>query len=237
MNTAQHVYDTLYSHYGPQHWWPVTYEKNIFPTYAGGPINHKQQLEVIFGAILTQNTAWTNVEKAIINLNKYNLINPNKISKIRPQKLAALIRPVGYFNQKAQKLKIFSNYLLKQYDGNLKRMFKKELKELRKELLSIKGIGPETADSILLYAAKKPSFVVDAYTKRIFYRLGIIHNGMMDYNQLQSYFHKNFRGAEKQRTKLFNEYHALMVEHGKKVCRKEPLCSSCVLEKACKKRL
>ena len=237
MNTVELIYTKLYSRYGPQNWWPVTYDKNIFPTYAGGPINHKQQLEVIYGAILTQNTTWANVEKAVINLNKYNLINPNKISKIRPQKLAALIRPVGYFNQKVQKLKIFSNYLLKHYDGNLKKMFKKEAKELRQELLSIKGIGPETADSIILYAANQPSFVIDAYTKRIFYRLGIINNGIKDYDKLQRYFHKNLKGAEKQKTKVFNEYHALIVEHGKKICRKNPLCSSCVLESVCKKRL
>ena len=168
----QKIYNKLYSFLDPQHWWPVTKEKEITPKYHKKiTIFEKQRLEIIFEAILTQNTSWKNVEKAIINLNKNNLIDIEKINKINIKKLAKIIKPAGYFNQKAKKLKNFSYFLFKKYNNDLKKLFNKNIKDLRNELLSVNGIGPETADSIILYAAEKPIFVIDAYTKRIYSRL------------------------------------------------------------------
>ncbi|MBI1935687.1 endonuclease III domain-containing protein [Candidatus Woesearchaeota archaeon] len=226
MNKIYSIYTNLFSSFGPQLWWPVTPQGKLQPDYSGGPKNEKQQLEVCFGAILTQNTNWKNVEKAIVELNKNNLINIDKISKIKKQKLAEIIKSSGYHNQKAMKLKNFCDFLLKRYNGNLKELFCLDILELRKELLSVNGIGPETADSIILYSAKKPIFVVDAYTKRIFQRLGFKEQS---YGGLQQLFMKSLENSEK----LFNEYHALLVELGKNVCRKQPLCYKCPLKGCC----
>ena len=151
-------------------------------------MNEKQKLEIIFGAILTQNTSWKNVEKAIINLNKHNLIDVKKTIKIDNKKLAHIIKSSGYHNQKAKKLKNFSGFLLKNYNGNLKELFGNDIGKLRHELLSVNGIGPETADSIILYAAKKPIFVIDAYTKRIMNRIGFKEES---YDELQEMFMDN----------------------------------------------
>ncbi len=172
MNNLNLIYDLLLSHFNPQHWWPVTPRGKLHPEYCGGPKTEKQQLEVCFGAILTQNTNWKNVEKAIVELNKNDLIDVNKIHKINVKKLALLIKSSGYHNQKAKKLKNFCEFLVKNYNGKLTLLFKKDINELRKQLLSVNGIGPETADSTILYAAKKPIFVIDAYTKRIMSRIG-----------------------------------------------------------------
>ena len=226
MSKIKKIYDILLKNYGPQKWWPVTSESEITPRYSGGPKTGKQQLEVIFGAILTQNTSWKNVEKAIINLNKNNLIDIKKIIEIENKKLANIIKSSGYHNQKAERLKIFSEFLLKNYNGNLKKLFEKNIDELRKELLEIKGIGPETADSIILYSAQKPIFVIDAYTKRIFSRIGFKEK---TYDEFQNAFHKNLAKD----VNLFNEYHALIVEHGKNICKKKPLCSECVISEIC----
>ena len=174
MHQLLKFYEKLYHHLGPQHWWPVTEEGKLHPEYSDGPKNEKQQLEVIFGAILTQNTSWKNVEKAIVELNKNDLIDVKKIIKIEDKKLAEIIKPSGYHNQKAKKLKNFCDFLLKSYGGKLSSLFKNDIDGLREQLLSIKGIGPETADSIILYAAKKPIFVIDAYTKRIFNRFRLL---------------------------------------------------------------
>ncbi|MBS3096792.1 endonuclease III domain-containing protein [Candidatus Woesearchaeota archaeon] len=225
MERLKTIYSLLHSHFHPQHWWPVTAEGKLHPEYSGGPKNEKQQLEVCFGAILTQNTSWKNVEKAIVELNKHNLINIKKI--IKNEKLAQIIKSSGYHNQKAKKLKNFCNFLLKNYDGSLKNLFNNNIEKLRNELLSINGIGPETADSIILYAAKKPIFVIDAYTKRVMNRIGFKEQ---TYEELQRLFMQSLPNSER----LFNECHALLVELGKNICKKEPLCKKCPVNTDCR---
>lgn len=221
-----YIFSILLKKFNKQYWWPVTIEGEIQPKYHKKiRINEKQKLEICFGAILTQNTNWKNVEKAIINLNKNNLINVNKIIKINNKKLAQIIRSSGYHNQKAKKLKNFSYFLSNNFDSNINLLFKNKIGKLRNELLSINGIGPETADSIILYAAKKPIFVIDAYTKRIMNRIGYKEQ---TYEELQKLF-MNLNNDEK----LFNEYHALLVELGKNVCKKKPLCDICPLKDLC----
>ena len=189
MNKIKLIYNNLYSHFSPQYWWPVTKDGSIGPKYHKSiKLNENQKLEICFGAILTQNTNWKNVEKAIIQLNKNKLININKIIKINNKKLASIIRSSGYHNQKTKKLKNFCSFLLENYNGKLNLFFKNNINKLRNELLSIKGIGPETADSIILYAANKPIFVIDAYTKRIMNRIGFKEE---TYDELQSLFMSN----------------------------------------------
>jgi len=226
MNKIMKIYKTLLSQFGSQHWWPVTEKGKFHPEYSNGPQNEKQKLEVIFGAILTQNTNWNNVEKAIVRLNKHDLIDGKKILNIDDKKLAEIIIPSGYHNQKAKKLKNFCEFLLKKYDWDLSLLFKNNIYELRKQLIDINGIGPETADSIILYAAKQPIFVVDAYTKRVFDRIGFKEK---TYDELQELFNKNLAKSEK----LFNEYHALLVELGKSICKKVPLCEKCPINNHC----
>ena len=205
-NKLIRIYKKLYKYFGPQNWWPA---ENSF--------------EVIIGAILTQNTKWANVEKAIANLKKEKYLIPQKLYNIKKSTLARLIRPSGYYNIKAKRLKSFIDFLFENYSGDIKKMFKKPVGQLRQELLEIKGIGPETADSILLYAGDKPVFVVDAYTKRIFSRHGIIGEDS-GYQKIQDLF---MAGLPKD-TKLFNEYHALIVKLGKDFCLKTaPRCSDC----------
>ena len=207
-NTLKKIYKKLFTAFGPQHWWPGD-----------------TPFEVIVGAILTQNTAWTNVEKAIHNLKKARLLTPRKMHDLSQAELAKYIRPAGYFNIKAKRLKHFLNYLFDNYGGSLNRMFKKRTDALRRELLSVNGIGPETADSILLYAGNHPVFVVDAYTKRIFSRHQII-KADAEYHDVQEIFMKNLPHD----IKMFNEYHALIVRIGKDFCRnRKPLCSRCPL--------
>ncbi len=226
MNKLELIYNSLFSHFGPQHWWPVTEKGKLHPEYSGGPKNERQQLEVIFGSILAQNTSWKNVEKAIAELNKNDLISIKKIIRIENKKLAGIIRSSGYHNQKAKKLKNFCGFLLKDYNGRLDLLFKNDIEKLRSWLLSVNGIGPETADSIILYAAKKPIFVVDAYTKRIMQRIGYPQD---KYDELQRLFMQNLKNSER----LFNECHALLVELGKNVCKKEPLCGKCPVNGFC----
>ncbi len=209
--SLQHIYRQLFIAYGPQHWWP-----------ADSPF------EVIVGAILTQSTNWQNVERAIENLKKHKALTAHRLRTIPEENLAELIRPAGYFRQKAKKLKAFVAHLHAYYQDNLKRMLSQPTARLRAELLSIWGIGPETADSILLYAAHKPIFVVDAYTKRIFARLGYVSE-KISYDELQRFFMAQLP----QSAKLFNEYHALLVRHAKEICRPKPLCQRCVLMRIC----
>ncbi len=209
--SLQHIYRQLFIDYGPQHWWP-----------ADSPF------EVIVGAILTQSTNWQNVERAIENLKKHKALTSHKLRTIPEENLAELIRPAGYFRQKAKKLKALVAHLHAYYQDNLKRMLSQPTARLRAELLSIWGIGPETADSILLYAAHKPIFVVDAYTKRIFARLGYVSE-KISYDELQRFFMAQLP----QSAKLFNEYHALLVRHAKEICRPKPLCQRCVLMRIC----
>lgn len=227
MQRLKLIYDLLFFSFGPQHWWPVTKEGEAVPKYhKSSNLTEKQKLEICFGAILTQNTSWKNVEKAIVNLNKNNLIDIEKILKIKNKRLAEIIKPSGYYNQKAKRLKSFCKFLIKNHNGSLKKIFENDIKTLRKELLSINGIGPETADSIILYAAKKPVFVVDAYTKRILNRIGYKER---TYDELQRLFMESLPNSEK----LFNEYHALLVELGKGTCKRNPLCNECPVSRHC----
>jgi endonuclease-3 related protein len=178
------------------------------------------------GAILTQNTSWTNVEKAIKNLKRKHLMNARSIFDIKSSKLEGLIRPSGYYRQKSRKLKAFVSHLYYKYNGSLRKMLNKRIDELRDELLSLHGIGEETADSIVLYAAKKPSFVVDAYARRIGHRLGWFK--FNEYGKIKRYFEENLPKS----VRVYNEFHALLVELGKRSCRKEPDCPDCLLKKA-----
>jgi len=198
----------LYKTYGPQHWWPGD-----------------TPFEVIVGAILTQNTNWGNVEKAIANLKAEGILSPEGLRNVNHNHLAMLIRPSGYFNIKAGRLKHFIDYLFKRHVGSLEKMFSLDLKELRHELLQVKGIGPETADSILLYAGGYPVFVIDAYTVRIFQRLGILTEDVT-YHEAQEIFMDNLPHD----LKMFNEYHALIVRLGKEHCRSKPTCDVCLLK-------
>ncbi|GBE01125.1 endonuclease III [bacterium BMS3Bbin06] len=201
------IYKRLHTAFGPQHWWP-----------GDGPF------EVMVGAILTQNTNWGNVEKAINNLKASGVLDPLSIYKMDNSTLSGLIRPAGYYNIKAERLKAFVGYFTKGYSGQVGKMEKRKTEVLRKELLDIKGIGPETADSILLYALKRPVFVIDAYTKRVLSRHGILV-GKADYNEFQELFHL----VLPEDVVLFNEYHALFVRLGKELCRPKPRCDGCPL--------
>lgn len=202
------IYQRLYKKFGPQHWWPG-----------------ESPFEVIIGAILTQNTAWLNVEKAINNLKKNKLLNPKALKNTSLKRLASLIKSTGYYNQKARKVKNFIRFFFVNYGGSLRRMFKQDLFSLRQKLLKINGIGPETADSILLYAAGKPIFVVDAYTQRILNRHKLIKPNAT-YSETQAFFMDNLKNS----AKLFNEYHALLVRLGKEICKTKPNCLGCPLE-------
>ena len=201
------IYRTLYQTYGPRHWWPG-----------------ETSFEVMVGAILTQNTSWRNVEKAIQKLKGKGVLNPEGIHHLKRSKLARLIKSSGYYRIKTDRLKSFIDFLFEEYDGNIKKMGRERLGELREKLLGVKGIGPETADSILLYGLKKPIFVVDAYTRRILSRRGIISE-KASYEKVQKLFMEYLPCDEK----LFNEYHALFVYLGKTVCKKIPRCDICPL--------
>ena len=201
------IYDRLYAQFGPQHWWPGD-----------------STFEIIVGAILTQNTNWKNVEKALANLKKANLLTPAALRKISKINLARLIKPSGFFNIKAQRLKNFIEFLYREYKGSMNRMAKEPTDVARKKILSVNGIGPETADSILLYALDKPVFVVDAYTKRILYRHNFLEAGA-DYAATQ----KIFAAQLKPQAQIFNEFHALIVKLGKDFCKTKPLCHLCPL--------
>jgi len=201
-------YEAMSRALGPMHWWPA-----------------QTAFEVIVGAILTQSTAWANVERAIANLRSARLLNPSAMLVVRSQRLAEMVRPSGYFRQKAKKLKAFVRFLQAEYGGSLKRMFQSPTLELREKLLAVHGIGPETADSILLYAGNHPIFVVDAYTHRILERHRIT-SGKPDYEGVRSFIEDALpRSAE-----LYNEFHALIVNTGKNWCRKKaPRCEGCPL--------
>jgi len=203
----EEIYKRLYAKFGPQHWWPG-----------------KTKFEIIVGAILTQNTSWNNVEKAIRNLKHHGFLTPQRLKEASVRKIAALIKPAGYFNVKAMRLKNFIHFLFKEYDGSLEKMSKEYWANLRMKLLNVNGIGPETADSILLYAFNKPVFVVDAYTKRVLARHNLIGRHA-DYQSIQNLFTDNLN----QDAKMFNEYHALIVRLGKELCKSKPLCEICPL--------
>jgi len=208
MNKLLEIYRRLYHAFGPQRWWPG-----------------ETPFEIAVGAILTQNTNWGNVEKAIENLKRDEALNVESINNMKMERLASLIKPAGYFNVKAKRLKAFISFLRNEYHGSLKRMKKEEMQTLRVRLLQVHGVGPETADSILLYALEKPVFVIDAYTKRILSR-----HILMEYDKSYEEFQKIFHSSLKRDVKLFNEYHALFVRLGKTYCRKKPICKGCPLE-------
>lgn len=202
------IYRKLLEAFGPQHWWPG-----------------ETPFEVAVGAILTQNTNWSNVEKAVSNLKAAGALNPPALRRMRRDRLALLIKPAGYFNIKTKRLKAFVDFLCKGFRGSMSRMAREDAGELRKRLLEVHGIGPETADSILLYALKKPVFVVDAYTKRILSRHRIV-DSRASYETLQDLFHRMLPPDEA----VYNEFHALIVRLGKEYCRPRPLCSGCPLD-------
>ncbi len=200
------LYARLYEAFGPRHWWPGD-----------------SRFEIAVGAILTQNTAWRNVTKAITNLKANNLLSPHALHRVPVQELSAVIRPAGYYNIKARRLKHFMQFLFEESDGDLNELLGEDLASLRERLLSVNGIGPETADSILLYAGNKPTFVVDAYTRRILVRHNLIPEEG-PYDELQSFF----MDCLEPDPNMFNEFHALLVHLGHTYCvRKEPKCAEC----------
>ncbi len=209
MNILKKIYKALYHAFGPQHWWPGD-----------------TPFEIAVGAILTQNTNWGNVEKAINNLKKEKALNAKTIREMPVNRLAALIRPAGYFNIKVKRLKAFIDFLMNDYNGSMSKMKNEDMYTLRKKLLSVNGIGHETADSILLYALDKPIFVIDAYTKRVLSR-----HGIMDHDKSYERFHELFHSTLKKDVHMFNEYHALFVRLGKVYCKTRPLCEKCPLER------
>ncbi len=215
MNNAdilKNIFANLLDTYGPQSWWPAD-----------------TPFEVMLGDILTQNTAWTNVEKALTSLSKVCELTPEDIHSLPLDHLEEAIRPSGYFRQKAKKLKIFCHFYLEEYKGDFDLMKSVQIQKLRRQLLDLHGIGPETADSILLYALDKPIFVVDAYTVRLFSRLGLCAE-KAKYEEVQSLFMENLEPN----ALTFNEYHALIVKHAKETCRKRaPECEDCTLAGMC----
>ena len=207
------IYRTLLDHFGPLNWWP-----------ADNPF------EVVIGAILTQNTAWTNVELAIANLKDAQALSPDKLSNLPSDRLEELIKPSGFFRQKATRLQNLSRHLVTEWQSNLNDFCSGPLDEARERLLARPGIGPETADSILLYAAGRPTFVVDAYTRRVFERIGELQ-GNESYDEIRELFMQ----ALPENVALYNEYHAQIVQLAKTCCRKrKPLCNECPLYKRCR---
>ncbi len=203
------IHDRLLAYFGPQHWWPG-----------------ETPFEIMVGAVLTQNTAWTNVEKGIANLKERGLLTFAAMEGLPHAVLAELIRPCGFFNVKATRLHNLFRLLRERFGGDLERFAAEELPDLRQALLAVKGIGPETADSILLYAAGKPTFVVDAYTHRILSRHGLVPEEEVLYDEMQ----RLFMAALPPDPELFNEYHALMVRTAKEFCKKSnPRCGECPL--------
>jgi endonuclease III related protein len=206
--SPEQIYETLFAHFGRQHWWPG-----------------ESSFEISVGAILTQNTNWANVERAITNLKQARVLNPVRLSRLDSRITARLIRPSGYYRLKTKRLRNFLHLVMTQYGGSLRRMKNSSLESLREELLSVNGIGPETADSILLYAFDKPIFVVDAYTKRVFLRHNLIPDHAT-YDDVQAFCSHRLRRS----SRLFNEFHALIVRLGKEYCLKtNPRCDICPL--------
>ena len=207
--SLEEIYDRLLTRFGPQHWWPG-----------------ETPFEVMVGAVLTQNTNWQNVEKAIANLKAAGVMEFTAMVALPPEVLAAHIRPCGYYNIKSGRLKNLLAAIDEESGGDLEAFFAAGTEELRERLLAVKGIGPETADSILLYAAEKPIFVVDAYTHRLLVRHGLMDEDEAEYHAMQ----EMFMDALPADTALYNEYHALIVRVGKEFCKKKnPRCGECPL--------
>ena len=259
MNKILKIYKLFLEYYGHQGWWPLsclqepvgehdkdwpnyikftgskgTAEdfKENWPRHLGiSPKNDRERFEIIIGSILTQNTSWNNVERVLYSLNKNKINTLEEIKNTDREKLALFIKSAGYHNQKSDRLKGLALYFSTEYKS-LSECFDKPLPDLRKELLSLKGIGNETADSIILYAGECPSFVIDAYTKRIFTRI-LGEYEKHDYSFWQNFFMKHLEG-EKNKVEVFKEYHGLIVKHGKEFCRTVPLCEDCFLEDLCR---
>ena len=208
-SSFRRVYRRLLKAHGPQGWWPG-----------------QTRFEIMVGAVLTQNTAWTNVEKAIANLKGAGALSPEAIAGAHLRRLAGWLKPSGYFNVKARRLRALCRWL--QAEGGTRALARRATPELREALLSVHGVGPETADDILLYAFARPVFVIDAYTRRIFRRLDLI-GGDEPYEHLRELFERAL-GPDVQ---LYNEYHALIVRHGKDICRNRPRCGGCCLSEIC----
>ncbi len=206
-NKIIEIFDRMFRRFGAQDWWPGD-----------------SPFEMMVGAVLTQNTNWKNVEKALINLKSEGLLSVNKMYEVDVEKLAESIRPAGYYNIKAKRLKNLVALIADDYEGDLELLFDQDTESLRMALLSVKGIGPETADSIVLYAAEKPVFVIDAYTYRILFRHNMIDE-QISYEELQEFFMSSLEEDHK----LFNEFHALIVKTGKEYCKKDPKCDDCPL--------
>ena len=202
------IYRLLLDFFGPQHWWPG-----------------ETPFEIALGAVLTQNTSWSNVERAIANLKAADLLDAGRLHSLDIERLETLIRPAGYFRVKAKRLRNFTTWLCDRCDGDMQNLAPVATGRLREELLAISGIGPETADSILLYALDRPIFVVDTYTARVMVRHGLIAPEGIDYHQLQDLFTSNLEPD----VPLFNEFHALLVMAGKDYCKPRPKCQSCPL--------
>ncbi len=230
MKLAPHtLYEILLKEVGNLNWWPM--DKGYHKKNGSDP-----RYEIIVGAILTQNTAWSNVEKALTNLKSQNKLDINNISNVDIENLQELIRPSGFFKQKAKRLKDFTEYLKNNYQGNLDNFFDRDINTIREELLSLNGIGPETADSIILYAGNLPIFVVDAYTKRICERLPF--NANISYNEIQQFFQKDLckKYSSQDIPKVYNELHAQIVILAKNYCKKNPECDKCPLKQYCSYR-
>ena len=209
--TLRDVFERMFDEYGPQHWWPAD-----------------TQFEVIVGAILTQSASWANVEKAIHSLKAADALSPGALRELPEADVARLVYSSGYYNAKARKLKAFAEYVGTRFGDDLAEMARMHLESLRAELTSVHGVGEETADDILLYALGKPVFVIDAYTRRVFWRLGLAPESG-PYSAYQSVFAEHLPADPE----LFGEYHALIVRHSRDVCRKQPLCEGCCLLEVC----
>ncbi len=205
------IFNRLAEHFGPLHWWPA-----------------ESPFEVVVGAILTQNTAWRNVERAIVALKEADVLSSSELVRIDRLHLESLIRTAGFFRQKAERLKLFAAFLQRRCGGDLAALLAGPLEQVRAELLTLKGVGPETSDSILLYAGDRPSFVVDAYTRRLLTRVGLL-GGDEKYEAIRALFMDHLPHS----SELFNEFHALIVEECKTFCRVKPLCGACPLQTVC----
>jgi endonuclease-3 related protein len=208
------IYYQLLNHFGKQNWWPVTDRKN-------------PEFEIMIGAILTQQTSWKQVEKAISALRKNSLLSPKALANTNIKTIEKLVKPSGFYKQKARRIANFSKYLVKNYRSNLNKLFNKSIEKLREELLLLEGVGKETVDNILLYAANKLIFPVDAYTFRIFHRLGLISTN--SYDELQKFIQNQLPNN----LEIYKEFRALIVKLGKTYCKTKPLCNNCPLTKEC----
>jgi len=232
------LYQRLVDAYGPQGWWPTTPDGEAEARYhSEGPdriLSSEERWEIVVGSLLTQNTSWAGAAESIRALRAHGALSPWELAHLDSTELSRLIKPSRYHNQKARRLQALASYVLDRYSGDVTTFLgcgRPDLsdRELRDELLVLDGIGPETADSILLYAAQRPVFVIDAYTKRICARLGFVEE-RVSYEELQALFVNSLKGD----TLDYNEYHALLVRHAVEHCRVQPLCSGCCLRRSCR---